>query len=63
MDVVFHDAQMRPRTDNGPANRAAVKPMSLNLIRSINDKAGIKARRKTLAWDNQYLKKAINGKS
>ena len=63
MDVVFHDAQMRPRTDNGPANMASVKPMSLNLIRSINDKAGIKARRKTLAWDNQYLKKAINGKS
>ena len=63
MDVVFHGALMRPRTDNGPANRAAVKHMSLNLSRNINDKASIKARRKTLAWDDQYLKKAINGKS
>ena len=63
MDVVFHDALMRLRTDNGPANRAAVKPMSLNLIRNINHKASIKAPRKTLAWDEQYLKKAINGKS
>ena len=63
MDVVFHDALMRLGTDNGPANRAAIKHMSLNLIRNINDKASIKARRKTLAWDNQYLKKAINKKS
>ena len=30
MDVVFHDDLMRPRTDNGPANMAAVKHMSLN---------------------------------
>ena len=63
MDVVFHDDLMRLRTDNGPANMAALKPMSLNLIRNINDMASIKARRKTLAWDEQYLKKAINGKS
>ena len=53
MDVVFHDALMRLRTDNGPANRAAVKQMSLNLSRNINDKASIKGRRKTLAWDDQ----------
>ena len=63
MDVVFHDALMRLRTDNGPANRAAVKPMSLNLSRNISDKPSIKAPRKTLAWDEQYLEKAINGKS
>lgn len=49
MDVVFHNALMRLRTDNGPANRAAVKQMSLNLIRNINHKASIKGRRKTLA--------------
>ena len=58
-----HDALMRLRADNGSANRAAIKHMSLNLIRNINHKASIKARRKTLAWDDQYLKKAINGKS
>ena len=37
--------------------------MSLNLIQNINDKASIKMRRKMLAWGDQYLKKAINGKS
>ena len=62
VDVVFHDDLMRLRTDNGPANRAAVKHMGLNLIRNINDKASIKAsikvRRKTLIWDDQYLEKA-----
>ena len=42
---------MRLRTDNGPANMAAVKHMSLNLIRNINDKASIRARRKALAWE------------
>ena len=63
MDVVFHDDLMRLRTDNGPANMAAVKHMSLNLIQNINDKASIKVRRKTLAWDDQYPEKAINGKS
>ena len=63
MNVVFHNDLMRLRTDNGPANRVAVKQMSLNLIRNINDKASIKGRRKTLAWDEQYLEKAINGKS
>ena len=52
---------MRLRTDNGPANMAAVKHMSLNLIRNINDKASIRARRKALAWDDQYLANAITG--
>ena len=46
MNVVFHNDLMRLRTDNGPANRVAVKQMSLNLIRNINDKASIKVRRK-----------------
>ena len=61
MDVVFHDDLMRLRTDNGTANMAAVKHMSLNLIRNINDKASIRARRKALAWDDQYLANAITG--
>ena len=61
MDVVFHDDLMRLRTDNGPANMAAVKHMSLNLIRNINEKARIRARRKALAWDDQYPANAITG--
>jgi predicted transposase YbfD/YdcC len=59
MDVVFHDDLMRLRTRNGPANMAAVKHMSLNLIRQIDDKASLKVRRKTIAWDDDYLFAAL----
>ena len=59
MDVVFHDDLMRLRTNTGPANMAALKHMSLNLIRQIDDKASIKTRRKTLGWDDDYLAAAI----
>ena len=55
----FHGDLMRLGADNGPANMAAVKHMSLNLIRNVNDKASIKARTKTLAWHDQYPEKAI----
>ena len=63
MDVVFHDDLMRLRTDNGPANMAAVRHMSLNLIRNIQDKASLKVRRKTLGWDDDYLATALTGKA
>ena len=59
MDVVFHDDLMRLRTENGPANMAAIRHAALNIIKQINDKASIKVRRKTIAWDDQYLFNAI----
>lgn len=59
MDVVFHDDLMRLRTENGPANMAAIRHASLNIIKHINDKASIKVRRKTLGWDDNYLLNAI----
>lgn len=59
MDVVFHDDLMRLRTDNGPANMATIRHISLNLIRNINDKASLKVRRKTLGWDDHYLHAAL----
>ena len=59
MDVVFHDDLMRLRTRNGPANMAAVRHMSLNLIRQIDDKASLKVRRKTIGWDDDYLFAAL----
>lgn len=61
MDVVFHDDLMRLRTANGPANMAAVRHMSLNIIRAINDKASLKVRRKTIGWDDNYLANALTG--
>lgn len=61
LDVVFHDDLMRLRTDNGPANMAAVRHISLNLIQRISDKASLKVRRKTLGWDDRYLAFALTG--
>ena len=61
MDVVFHDDLMRLRTENGPANMATIRHMSLNLIKTINDKASLKVRRKTLGWNDEYLYQALLG--
>lgn len=62
MDVVFHDDLMRLRTEHGPANMATIRHAALNIIREIPDKASLKVRRKTLAWDDDYLLDAIRGK-
>jgi predicted transposase YbfD/YdcC len=59
MDVVFHDDLMRLRTEHGPANMAIVRHTALNLIRAIPDKASLAVRRKTAAWDDNYLLAAI----
>jgi len=59
MDVVFHDDLMRLRTQNGPANMALIRHTVLNIIKQIPDKASIKVRRKTAAWDDEYLFNAI----
>jgi predicted transposase YbfD/YdcC len=59
MDVVYHDDLMRLRTDNGPANMAVVRHAALNLTKAVPDKASLKIRRKTLAWDDEYLLRAI----
>ena len=61
MDVVFHDDLMRLRTENGPANMATIRHISLNLIRGINDKASLKVRRNTLGWNDEYLYQALLG--
>ena len=59
MDVVFHDDLMRLRTAHGPANMATIRHAALNLIKDIPDAASFKTRRKTVAWDDQYLLNAV----
>ena len=59
MDVVFHDDLMRLRTGNGPANMALIRHAALNIFKLIRDKASMKVRRKTAAWDDDYLFSAI----
>jgi len=59
MDVVLHDDLMRLRTRNGPANMATIRHAALNIFKRINDRASMKVRRKTAAWDENYLFSAI----
>jgi len=59
LDVVFHDDLMRLRTGHGPANMATVKHIALNLIKQIPDKASLKIKKKTAAWNDDYLFDAL----
>ena len=59
MDVIFHDDLMRLRTENGPANMALIRHTAINIFKQIKDKASLKVRRKTAAWDDNYLKNAL----
>jgi hypothetical protein len=59
LDVVFHDDLMRLRTENGPANMATIRHAALNLIKDIPDKASLKIKKKTAAWDDEFLFRAI----
>jgi len=59
MDVVFQDDLMRLRSRHGPANMATVRHAALNIFKRIDDRASMKVRRKTAAWDDEYLYAAI----
>ncbi len=61
LDVVFHDDLMRLRTENGRRNISTIKHMAMNLIRGAGagGKDSLKVRRKTAAWDQEYLKALI----
>jgi len=55
MDMVFRDDECRVRTDNAPANFATFRHMAYNLARKAPGKDSIRLRRKTAAWDDEYL--------
>ena len=55
LDVVFHDDLSRLRSGHGPRNMATVRHMALNLLRGAEDKHSLKVRRKSAAWDTDYL--------
>jgi hypothetical protein len=61
MDVVFHDDLMRLRTENGPANMATMRHAALNIIRAIPEKASLNVKRKTAAWDEDQVLRALRG--
>lgn len=63
LDVTFDEDQSRLRKGFGARNMAVVRHFALNLIRSADDKASIKQRRKKTAWSDDYLNSVLTGQS
>jgi predicted transposase YbfD/YdcC len=59
MDMVFRDDECRIRTEHAPANFVTLKHMAHNLTRRADGKDSLRLRRKTAAWDDDYLASLI----
>jgi predicted transposase YbfD/YdcC len=59
MDMVFRDDECRLRTNHAPANFTTLKHMAHNLIRRAPGKDSLRLRRKTAAWDDDFLASLI----
>jgi predicted transposase YbfD/YdcC len=59
MDMVFRDDECRIRTDHAPANFTTIKHIAHNLIRQAPGKDSFRLRRKTAAWDDDFLAKLV----
>jgi predicted transposase YbfD/YdcC len=55
MDMTFRDDECRIRTEHAPANFTTLRHMAHNLVRKAPGKDSLRLRRKTAAWDDEYL--------
>jgi predicted transposase YbfD/YdcC len=59
MDMTFRDDECRIRTQHAPANFTTIRHMAQNLYRKAPGKDSLRLRRKTAAWDDEYLASLI----
>jgi len=59
MDMIFRDDECRIRTEHAPANFTTIKHMAHNLIQRAPGKDSLRLRRKTAAWDDDFLASLI----
>jgi predicted transposase YbfD/YdcC len=59
MDMIFRDDECRIRTHHAPANFTTLKHMAHNLIRKAPGKDSLRLKRKTAAWDDDFLASLI----
>jgi predicted transposase YbfD/YdcC len=59
MDMIFRDDECRIRTHHAPANFTTLKHMAHNLIRKAPGKDSLRLKRKTAAWDDNFLASLI----
>jgi predicted transposase YbfD/YdcC len=56
LDVAFNEDRMRQRDRNGIENLALLNRLAVSVLRQDKTvKAGVKCKRKTAGWDNEYL--------
>lgn len=59
MDMTFRDDECRIRTEHAPANFTTLRHMAQNLYRKAPGKDSLRLRRKTAAWDDDFLASLI----
>ena len=59
MDMMFRDDECRIRTKHAPANFTTLRHMAQNLYRRSPAKDSMRLKRKTAAWDDDYLASLI----
>lgn len=59
MDMIFRDDECRIRSQHAPANFTTLKHIAHNLIRKAPGKDSLRLKRKTAAWDDDYLASLI----
>jgi predicted transposase YbfD/YdcC len=59
MDMMFRDDECRIRTENAPANFTTLRHMAQNLYQKSPTKDSLRLKRKTAAWDDEYLASLI----
>jgi predicted transposase YbfD/YdcC len=59
MDMTFRDDECRIRTKNAPAKFATLRHMAHNLLRKAPGKDFVRLKRKTAAWDDDFLASLI----
>lgn len=59
MDMLFRDDECRIRTDNAPANFTTIKHIAYNLFRNAPGKDSLRLKRKTAAWDDNFIVKIL----
>ena len=57
--MMFRDDECRIRTTNAPANFTTLRHMAQNLCRKSPAKVSMRLKRKTAAWDDEYLASLI----
>lgn len=61
LDMTFRDDECRVRTDHAPANFATIRHIAHNLMRNAPGRDSMRLRRKTAAWDDEFLANMIRG--